>query len=472
MADTRGDAKAFYQRFGFSSWRAALTLLLSVLLAGFVALLPDYIGLSDAARWALFILILAAALWITEAIPAFAVALMVIGLEIAILGRPGGVFATTPDDWERFIGVWGSPLIWLFFGGFVLASAAEKIDLATWLSRYGLRYFGQRPSWQLLGCMVTTFIFSMFISNTAAAMMTLAMMMPLTQSVPLGDRYRRSLPIGVAFAANLGGMATLIGSPPNAIAAGALRSLEPIDFSRWMIAGLPPAVLLLAIAWGYLVLRYPSQTRRIDRLPVHSAMSAEPQSPLWKRVTVVAVFLVTVGLWLTSSLHGIPATVVSFVPICALTTLGVLDAADVRRIPWDVLLLIAGGLALGVAVTDTGLAKWMVAQLPMSKLDAFSLALVLCYATTMLSNLMSNTAATNILVPIALAASVGAQSQTIVPLAIGASAAMCLPISTPPNAIAYGTGEIATKDLLQGGLLMGFLAPPIATAWCWWVLAK
>lgn len=472
MADTRGDAKTLYQRLHFSAWRAALTLCLSVLLAGFVALQPDYPGLSDAARWTLFILVLAAALWITEAIPAFAVALMVIGLEIGILGRPGGVFATKPDDWERFISVWGSPLIWLFFGGFVLAAAAEKIDLGPWLSRHGLHYFGQRPGAQLLGCMVVTFIFSMFISNTAATMMMLSMMMPLTQAAPADDRYRKSLPIGIAFAANFGGMATLIGSPPNAIAAGALRSLEPLDFARWMLAGLPPAVMLLVIAWGYLVLRYPSQARRLERIAEHPATSEKPATPLWTRAAVIAVFSLTVGLWLSSSLHGIPATVISFVPICALTTLGVLDAGDIRRIPWDVLLLIAGGLALGVAVADTGLASWMIEQMPIDELSAFSLALALGYVTVAISNLMSNTAATNILVPIAVAASVGAQSQTIVPLAICASAAMCLPISTPPNALAYATGEIQTKDLLQGGLLMGLITPPIVTSWCWWALAK
>ncbi|MGV3485435.1 MAG: SLC13 family permease [Planctomycetaceae bacterium] len=472
MADTRADAKPFYERFRFSSWRAAILLILSTLLAAGVALLPEYVGLSPAGRWALFILILAASLWITEAIPAFAVGLLVIGLEIAILGRPGGVFATDADDWERFIGVWGSPLIWLFFGGFVLAAAAEKIDLASWLSRYVLRYFGRRPATQLLGCMATTFVFSMFISNTAAAMMMLAMMIPSARRAAPGDGYRKSLPVGIAFAASLGGMATLIGSPPNAIAAGALRSVDPVDFAQWMIAGLPPAALLLSIAWIYLVMRYPSRVAGLDEATLPAEMSPVATSPMWKRVSVVWVFAATVLLWLSSSLHGIPATVVSFIPICSLTMLGVLDAEDIRRIPWDVLLLIAGGLALGVAVTDTGLANWMIEQLPVDRLSAFSLALVLCYATAALSNLMSNTAATNILVPIAIAASTGFEPQTVVPLAISASAAMCLPISTPPNAIAYGTGEIETKDLLQGGLIMGALAPLIATAWCWWVFAK
>lgn len=168
--------------------------------------------------------------------------------------------------------------------------------------------------------------------------------------------------------------------------------------------------------------------------------------------------------------HGIPATVISFLPICVLTALGVLDTADIRAIPWDVLLLIAGGLALGVAVIDTGLATWLVDRLTFTQWGVVGLAVTLTYATAFLSNLMSNTAAANILVPIAMAASVGFEARTVVPIALGASAAMCLPISTPPNAIAYGTGELETRDLLRGGLFLGLLAPIVVTAWCWIIL--
>jgi sodium-dependent dicarboxylate transporter 2/3/5 len=182
------------------------------------------------------------------------------------------------------------------------------------------------------------------------------------------------------------------------------------------------------------------------------------------------VFASTVGLWLTSALHGVPATVISFVPICVLTAIGVLDASDIRAIQWDVLLLIAGGLALGVAVTDTGLASWLMEQLPLHRLGVAGLALMLTFTIAILSNLMSNTAATNILVPIAIAASAGYEQQTVVSLALGASAAMCLPISTPPNAIAYGTGRLEARDLFQVGIFIGLLAPIVVTAWCLLVL--
>ncbi|MEQ9409468.1 MAG: DASS family sodium-coupled anion symporter [Fuerstiella sp.] len=470
MTDTRSDATAVLGRLQFFSWRELLKLGTCLVVALVTALLPEYAGLSDAGRWALFILVLAAELWISEVIPAFAVGLLVIGLEIAILGRPGGVFADDSKDWERFIEVWGSPLIWLFFGGFVLASAAEKTGLTVWIARNVLRRLGTGPRVQLLGWMVVTFVFSMFISNTATATVMIAMMMPLIRSSSPDDRFGTGLLLGVVVAANLGGMGTIIGSPPNAIAAESLRDIAPVNFADWMVVGLPPSLCLLGISWVYLAVRYPSASGRVDTSRLDVSGSKIPGVPLWRRFAVILVFVSTVGLWLTSALHGVPATVISFVPICVLTAVGVLDASDIRSIQWDVLLLIAGGLALGVAVTDTGLANWLMQQLPLNQLGVAGLALMLTFTTAILSNLMSNTAATNILVPIAIAASVGYEQQAVVSLALGASAAMCLPISTPPNAIAYGTGRLKARDLLQVGVFIGLLAPIALTAWCLLVL--
>lgn len=471
MVDTRVAIREFLNPLEFSSWRALGKFAGSLLFASLVAYYPEYAGLSDGARGALFILLLSASLWITEAIPAFAVGLLVMGLNIAILGRAGGGIGATIDDWERYIAVWGSPLIWLFFGGFVLARAAEKIRLTDWLALNVLQRLGTRPTHQLLGCMAVTFTFSMFVSNTATATMMVAVLMPVLQSIPQEDRFRKGLVLGIAFAANLGGMGTVIGSPPNAIAAGALHDVRPIDFAGWMLAGLPPALLLLAIAWGYLVFRYPSATGSIDMSALGRSAAQPSKVARWRRIAVIVVFVTTIGLWLTTSFHHLPATVIAFVPTCALTTLGVLDANDIRTIRWDVLLLIAGGLSLGVAVSHTGLAEWMLAHLALENVSAFGLALVFTTATVVLSNVMSNTAAANILVPVAIAASAGFEAVTVVPLALGASAAMCLPISTPPNAIVYGTGELETKEMLLGGLLIALLAPLIATGWCWLVLA-
>ncbi len=469
MEDTRFEARGLIERLEFSSTAAVVKIAVCLVVATMIFWLPQDPGLSDAARWTLFILSLAAGLWATEAVPAFAVALLVIGLQIAILGRPGGVFSEQPGDWERFAATLGNPLIWLFFGGFVLAAAADKTGLNRAMACEVLRRLGGRPGAILAGSMAITFVFSMFISNTAAATMMIAVMLPLTRTLAPQDRFRKAMLLGIAFAANLGGMGTVIGSPPNAIAAGALRDVQNIDFFGWMLAAVPPAVILVALTWSYLMLRYRSTASRLD-FSGFVAESVPGDLPLWRRLLVVAVFIVTVLLWLSQSLHGIPATVVSFIPICVFCVAGVLDGDDICTIRWDVLLLIAGGLSLGLAVTQTGLANWLVGLLPLDRVASLLVVLLLAYVTTALSNVMSNTAAANILVPIGIVVGAGAEAATVVPLALGASAAMCLPISTPPNAIAYGTGQISSADLIQGGLWIGILAPLLATLWCALVL--
>jgi solute carrier family 13 (sodium-dependent dicarboxylate transporter), member 2/3/5 len=471
MLDTRTEIQALLGRMEFRSGRALVKLLACLLLALVMAFLPEHAGLSDAGRWTLFILLFAAGLWITEAIAAFAVALLVIAMQIAILGRPGGVFATAPNDWEIFVRPWASPVIWLFFGGFVLAEAATKTGLDRWLARRVLGRFGTRPDRVLLGVMAVTFFFSMFVSNTATTAMMVAVMAPLVGSLAPGDPYARALLLGVPFAANLGGMGTIIGSPPNAIAAGVLGPAHAVDFLTWMLAGVPPALVLLLVAWLYLRWRYPGTApvslQALDRAPE----VAHGRAPLerWKRWWVVLVFVVTVGLWLTGAWHGVPSPVVSFVPIVAFAVVGVLDADDIRRLHWDVLLMLAGGLSLGVGVAETGLAQWLVGVLPVQGLGVVALAMALAYLTALVSNFMSNTAAANILVPIGLALAAGSEAQVVVPMALGASAAMCLPISTPPNAIAFASRKLAAGDFLRGGLVIGVLAPAVAVAWCWLV---
>jgi len=486
MEDTRADALKNYsgnlfQRLEFSSAASLVKIVFCLILAAVVYHLPpeslpvesavdgSTSGLSDPARWTLFILTLAAGLWATEAIPAFAVALLVIGLQIVILGKPRDLATDKEIPWESFAATLGSPLIWLFFGGFVLAAAAEKTGLNRWFACEVLRRLGSRPGRLLAGSMGVTFVFSMFISNTAATTMMLAVMLPVVGSLGPHDRFRKAMVMGIAFAANLGGMGTVIGSPPNAIAAGALQGVEPVDFFRWMLAAVPPAILMVVLTWAYLIVRYRSQVAELD-LTAFAAAGAPHRLPAWRRVLVVMVFIVTVALWLSQSWHGIPSSVVAFVPICILSAAGVLDGDDICAIRWDVLLLIAGGLSLGLAVTETGLAGWLVGLLPLDQVTSFAIVLMLSYATMALSNVMSNTAAANILVPIGIVVGAGAEAATVIPLAIGASSAMCLPISTPPNSIAYGTGQIASKDLIQAGLWIGFLAPLLSAVWCRLVL--
>jgi sodium-dependent dicarboxylate transporter 2/3/5 len=170
-------------------------------------------------------------------------------------------------------------------------------------------------------------------------------------------------------------------------------------------------------------------------------------------------------MWMTSGAHGLPTAVVSLLPIVVFTTLSVLSPTDIRGLPWDVLFLLAGGLVLGDVVKHTGLANWLVAMLPVDSLGATSMALILAYAAVALANFMSHTAASNILLPIGVSLASGMEARIALPVAFAASAAMCLPIATPPNALVFATGHITTKDLARLGIVLGIVTPALAVFW-------
>jgi len=466
MLDTRREIRRLIGALQFNSVKSLSKFLGCLAVAFIIVFIPNYQGLTDAAQWTFFILVFAAGLWVTEAIPAFATALVVIGLEIAILGRPGGVFAETANDWEMFVRPWSSPLIWLFFGGFILAAAATKTRLDRWLVRNVLARFGNNPAVVLLGLMGLTFIFSMFMSNTATTVMMLAVITPVVANLEKDDPIVKGMMLAIPFAANLGGMGTIIGSPPNAIAAGAIAGVYPINFAEWMLVGLPPAILLGAIAWFYLFKKYPSKGEKIDLSKLLDDSYQSAILPLWKKLLVMIVFTITIILWLTTPFHGISTPVISFLPITVFASVRVIGVSDIRELPWDVLILLTGGLSLGFAVSETGLAQWLVGGIPMTSGVVIVIAFVFSYFATIISNFMSNTAAANVLVPIGLAAAVGFEPQVVIPIALGASAAMCMPISTPPNALAYASEKLTIKDFISGGLVIGLIAPIVSVVWC------
>ena len=461
LGDERRALAEFLGRLEFQSWRQAGLAVICVVIAAALSLLPEHPGLESEGRYAFFILLLAAGLWVSEAIPAYAVALLVVALEIMLLGDMGR--SDHAQDWSRFVAPWASPLLWLFIGGFVLGQAATRTGLDRWLAHTVLTLCGATPRRTLFGLMSVGFILSMFMSNTAAAAMLLAIALPIARSCPPGDRARKAVILGVAVATNLGGMATLNGSPPNAIAAGALGGLDAFDFARWIMVGLPPALLLFAGSYALLVRLFPAATEASLALP---KLADAPRLPAWQHLIVIVVFAATVLLWMTSSWHRIPSPIISFLPITLFSAFGILRSEDVRALPWDVLMLLLGGLALGLAVNETGLASWIVGMLPISGFGRIALALAAAYAAVVLSNFMSNTAATNILVPIGVALGAGSEALVAVPIALSASGAMCLAISTPPNAMAYATGELETRDLLVTGLALAVVTPAVVVTWC------
>lgn len=474
--DTRAKGRRILGKPGRTLLATNVKFFSGVILGLLVYYLPDIIEitafetLSDAGRATLGILVCAAFLWISEAIPAFAVGVLVIAAEIAILGKPGGIYAAPGDTkaWTEFVAAWSSSIMWLFLGGFVLAQAAMKTGLDKWMAGNIIRVFGKSPTMLLGATMTATFIFSMFMSNTATAAMMITVAAPVLAVFPKGHTFGRAFILSVPVAANLGGIGTIIGTPPNAIAVGSMAESVRPDFVEWMWYGLPPALFLGVVAFFFL-LRKGKKDGLDFKLPSMDAATETSTAREKIQIVIVAsVFTLTVFLWMTESIFHIPASVVSFIPIAAFSVTGVLVSKDMRKLPWDVLLLLAGGISLGGAVKSTGLAAWIGSLVP-STLPFIGIVIAMAIVGVVIGNLMSHTAASSILVPvgIGLIASYGTSAQPMlaVPLAIACSCAMCLPISTPPNAVALASGKIESRDFLSIGLIMAVLGPTVAILW-------
>ena len=323
--------------------------------------------------------------------------------------------------------------------------------------------------------MTTTAIISMLMSNTATTAMMIATVSPIFASLDKKSNFSKALLLGIPTAASIGGMGTIIGSAPNAIAVGALEGVGiSISFLEWMIIGVPIAAVLIYIFWRILLRRY-----RISRedMDIQFAVNSEEVSDQFvakelrlQKLIMLSVLAVTLFFWLTSKWFGIPIAAVSGIPIVALTMLGILDSDDVRALPWDTLMLVAGGLALGMAIQEQELASHFVDKLSHVQISFYLLMLLFGFITVLLSNFMSNTAATTILVPIALSLmsiSSGDFSPAVLPLviALSASCALLLPVSTPPNAIAFSTGLIKQSEFRLGGVSIGIFGPLSSIIW-------
>lgn len=450
-------------------------LILSLLVTIFVG---RHSVITESQQLALFILFFAATLWVSDAIPAFATGILVIALQIMLLGDPFGPYTQDDKAWEGFVGVLGHPLVWLFFGGFVLAAGMARSGLDRWFAVHLLQRLGTKPKFVLLGVMCISFVLSMFMSNTATTAMMLAMMLPLINDFPRGDKFANGMLLGIAAAANVGGMGSLIGTPPNAIAVGGLRDVGiKVDFVEWIVLGFPPAVILLALSWFLILWFYPTSLKEI-KLPnwdlsngtdhavgAGKGSGASKGGRNWRRTVVSFTLVLTVAMWLTTSLHGIPTAAVSLVPIVILTATGVLGAKEIRSLNYDVLFLLAGGLALGKMVESTELSTWIVERIPVENLGVVGLALVLSFITLILSNFMSHTAAANILVPIGITMASGFEMSIAIPIALSASAAMMLPIATPPNALVFAEGKLTTMEFFRIGIILGVVTPLLAVGW-------
>lgn len=414
----------------------------AALACGIVAYFLPLPGIPEPARRCLGIIAAAAWLWVTEAIPLYSTSFLVVLLEVVLLAGPLKLEPAV------FIAPFFDNVIMLFLGGFVLSETLGKFGLDTLLAGAILERTGSKPRRVLLGMMFVAAFLSMWMSNTAATALLIGMGLTVIRGLPDDDPFRTALILGIPFAANVGGIATPIGSPPNAIAIGILAKQGiRLSFSQWMLFGLPITVLLFFFIWWLLLRLFPPRCAAVSLPPARR----EPLNQRQK--AIIVVFAVTVLLWLTAELHRIPASVIAVIPALVFTGFGFLDTDDFGRIGWNILILMGGGLSLGVAIRSSGLADWLLASLRLDGMSPLVLAAVLMLAAMAVTTFISNTSAAAMLLPL-----VAGLSTHPVPLVlaagIGVSLSMLLPISTPPNAIAYGSGLVKVRTMARAGALV------------------
>lgn len=442
------------------TWRTPPGVVLAI--AAFVVAnegwLGPSLGLARPAELTLGLVAIAAVLWITEAVPLFVTSLLVLALELAWLSpalREAGDTAGT----TMFLNAFFSDVTLLFLGGFVLSSALERTALDRRLARAILRRAGTAPTRVLLATMLATALLSMWMSNTAACALMLGLASSMLVKVPADDGFRKALLLGIAFAANLGGVATPIGSPPNAIMLSYLQAegLAP-SFLEWMLLALPLLVVALGVVLVLLARRFPTRLHAIELDDASPVRFGGPQ------LLVVLVLGLTVAGWLLGDRLSLSAGTVALLPIIAFFGTHLLRTEELRAMPWDVLLLIGGGLALGAAIDQSGLAAWVSARIPTDELSGTQILAMAAMLALVLSAVMSNTAAANLLAPTLLGLAGTDHAPLFVVTALACSLAMPLPVSTPPNAMAFGfshgpqgRGALTARDMVVPGTLVGVL---------------
>lgn len=440
-------------------------------LAAFLAMLAmDPPAAMPEAAWKVAALaVLMSTWWVWEAIPIAATALMPVAL-LPILGVADVGQATAP---------YANPLVFLFLGGFCLAVAMERWDLHRRLALLVLSLVGTRQDRVIGGFMVATAAMSMWVSNTATA----TMMLPIAVTVCATLRNEKdgfssrpftiAMLLAIAYGANVGGMATLIGTPPNALFAGYMREAHGVEigFGQWMLVGLPFSILLLGLAWLVLT-RWSFPVRHEQAAGADTAIRAQLTalgSMTRGEKLVLAVFITTAAAWifrpLLESLTGLAlsdaaiavlAAIALFsIPVRPTERIFILDWSHTAKIPWGVLILVGGGLSLGSAVGSSGLSAWLAGALePLTVFPAWVVVAAVASVVIGISHIASNTATAATFLPLAgsFALTAGMDPSVLAaPVALAASCAFMMPVATPPNAIVFATGEMTVADMVRAG---------------------
>ena len=459
----------------------ALKLILIIATTLVVALIPTttfqelgLTGLTVVQHRVIAMFVFAALMWLTEALPSWVTSMVVVVVMLLTVSNSAFNFLVQ-DDYGTFVKYadimhcFANPTIMLFIGGFVLAIGMTKTKLDVALARVLLKPFGTKSEIVLLGFLLVTALFSAFVSNTATAAMMLAFLSPVLRSLPADGKGRIALALAIPVGANLGGIMTPIGTPPNLIVLDNLNKFNGIDitFTEWMVRMFPFVILLLFLSWVLLRYLFPFKQKTIN-LVIEGEMKMNYHTKV-----VIGTFIVTIFLWMFGKeLWGLNTNVVAMIPIATFCATGILTRRDLEEINWSVLWMVAGGFALGVALDKTGLGNVLVQSIPFATWSPMVVMIISGLVCFLFSNFISHSAAASLLAPIlGLVASgisadptagaafgeMGGPAALMVGVAISSSVSMILPISTPPNAIAHSTGFIAQKDMMKVGIILGAL---------------
>lgn len=479
---------------GPGGWRRATGLAAGTAAALALLLMPAPDGLTAAGQAVLASAAVMAILWITEALPIPVTSLLPLVLFPLLGVMPMGE-ASAP---------YAHPLVYLFLGGFILALGVERSGLHRRIALRVILLVGQGPSRLVLGFMLATAGISMWVSNTATVMLMLPIAMAVidTMREKTDEREIRhfalALMLGLAYAASIGGIGTLIGTPPNIVLAGVLAKLypeaPPIGFVQWMMFGVPVAALFLPLCWVLLVRVLPAsrlprhRTRTDGRPALRAALTAlGPMSR--SEWLVLVIFLLTAAGWIfrtplhIGSMH-LPGLTMLFpaiddgtVAMAAALLLFLLpgDAGEnlvswkaiERGVPWGILLLFGGGFALAEGMRQSGVTLYLGNWLSgLQGMPLWVMVLLVCTLLTFLTELTSNTATASILLPVLASAAVTLGYNPLlfmIPAALNTSFAFMLPVATPPNAIVFATGHVSMRQMASTGLALNFLGIAIVT---------
>ena len=428
-------------------------------------------GLTVVQQRIIAIFAFATLMWIMEVVPSWATSVAIIGLMLLFTSNSGVQFMCNPDEvgellsYKGIMACFADPVIMLFIGGFILAIAATKTGLDAQLAKVLLKPFGNKSENVLLGFLLITGLFSMFVSNTATAAMMLTFLTPVFKQLPPEGKGRISLALSIPVAANLGGMGTPIGTPPNAIAIKYLNDPEGLNlglgFGEWMMFMVPLVALLILVSWWLLKTIFPFTQKTVE-LHIEGGMKKNTQT-----YVVIFTFFLTVALWICESWTGINSYTVALIPFLVFALTGVITKYDLEEINWSVIWMVAGGFALGYGLNQSGLAANAVKSIPFGEFSPILILLlsgIICY---LLSNFISNSATAALLMPILAVVCtamgdkldpIGGTPTILIGVAIAASSAMILPVSTPPNALAYSTNLVRQQDMSKIGIIVGIIS--------------